>query len=208
MNEPTSSYDPPYDSPLEDSFALNLDKYVNPLLGFRKQTRVETMCGPFIIDFTTRIDADVIGFECDGAEFHDKFRDEWRDAMLLGARKVTTIYHLRGKDLHYRMEDCLYIISKLEPNIFSDRGKINLERLASDRVLEHDLCRHADHIVVSYPEESQGTDPLFLAIDRRSRHWPAGERRFWTRLYDFAAARGGGNLDALIADYKREQDLG
>ncbi len=44
-------YDPPYESPPEDIFALTIIKYLNTSIAFQKQVEVATICGKFRIDF-------------------------------------------------------------------------------------------------------------------------------------------------------------
>ena len=123
----------PLESPLEELFAFNLEKYLDSSINLQNQIEVETICGNFRIDFVAYSKIKRIAFECDGADYHNVARDEWRDAMILGAKAVDVIYRLRGSDLTYHIEDCLYLISKWEPEIFSQRGKINLEILASKK---------------------------------------------------------------------------
>lgn len=195
-------YDPPYESPIERDFAYNFAKYADPSIEFAKQTRISTICGSFVIDFTARVGADIIGFECDGEDFHDEYRDEWRDAVLLGSKGITTIYHMRGADLTYRMEDCLCIISRLEPALFSSRGRVSLQTLASDGALSCNLTDD-EVICVLYPPREGVAAPGMLRLVRRSQYWPPGERRFWTSLYQYAVDRGGGNLDDLIAEDRK-----
>jgi len=201
MTQSYPFYDPPYDSPLEDEFALNFVKYAARLDAFEKQAVVETICGPFRIDFIARVDDYVVGIECDGKPYHDRYRDEWRDALLLGSGGVHTIYHFRGSDLAYHLEDCLFIMAQLDPCLFSDRGRGNLELLASEAARS---CCHSpsERILLPYPEEAGGPIRLYLAIDRRTSRHPAGVRPFWIRYYAFAIARGGGNLDDLIAAWQ------
>lgn len=129
-----SKYEPPYDSPIETIFARNADKYFHNEVRLEKQVHVQTLGGKFILDFLATGNGRKVAFECDGKEFHDETEDEWRDAMIMGTGKVDEIYRLRGKDLVYRIEDCFYVISKKTPEIFSERGLINLETLTSEKV--------------------------------------------------------------------------
>lgn len=45
---------------------------------------------------------------------------------------VDVVYHLQDSDLIRHLEDCLYAMSQMDPELFSDRGKINLQTLVSD----------------------------------------------------------------------------
>jgi len=100
MNEESPIYNPSYDSPLEDIFAFNIVKYLDHGVSFRPQVEVNTICEVFRVDFMVQAPGGKkIVFECDGKEFHDAFRDEWRDAMILGAGEADIIYRLRGSTL-------------------------------------------------------------------------------------------------------------
>lgn len=189
--------DPPYDSPLEDEFVHNLEKYVGELDSFDPQVAVSTICGRFILDFVARAGERAVGFECDGKPYHDRFRDEWRDAMILGAEAVDTIYRLRGADLYYHMEDCLFVISKLDPWLFSDRGLANLDRLASDEARSFEYDHDPNILMIAY--EGPSLEPLFITIERRSSLNPEGKRLYWQTAYEYAKSEGGGDLDALLA---------
>jgi len=195
-------YNPPYDSPLEDEFAHNFVKYAAPLDAFDTQFTAETMCGRFIVDFVVRLENHVIAFECDGKDYHDESRDEWRDAMILGTGNVDTIYRLRGSDLYYHMDDCLFVISRLDPCVYSHRGLVNLETLASIEARSADYSNDPNRVLVVYWGERRGLDPLFISIDRRSRSNPTGRRQFWRHLFKYATAEGGGDLDVLMAKYR------
>jgi len=213
LSEKKSKYEPPYDSPIEDIFAWNLGKYINPNLRLDKQTEVNTPWGIFILDFMVECKSEKIAFECDGKDFHDVGRDEWRDAMILGGGHVDTIYRLRGTDLVHRAEDCLFVISQLEPQIFSKRGRANLEMLASssikeslDRKLSFDknLGKGSRLMVFDYPRESEGLPPPFVCIFRESRHIPDGEISFWESQYTYALNNKGLPLDDLMEQYLKE----
>ena len=57
-------YNPPYDSPIEDEFALTYTKYINENVDFRAQEIVYTKCGQFRIDFIVELeDKRKIGIE-------------------------------------------------------------------------------------------------------------------------------------------------
>lgn len=93
-------------------FARHATKYFSEDISFETQFEVETIYGKFRLDFVT-IDREgvVIGFECDGKEFHGPSRDEWRDAMILGTNKIAKIYRIRGCDINFRAEDIFYVLS-------------------------------------------------------------------------------------------------
>ena len=80
--ERQSGYEPPYDSPLEAQLAYFLPKYIEDAAKFFKQYEVETPRGTFRLDFLVDSPKGKFGFECDGKDFHDYYRDMFRDALI------------------------------------------------------------------------------------------------------------------------------
>lgn len=79
-------YQPPYDSPIEDAFAYYfVMKYAAEDVDLTTQVEASTICGKFRLDFVLCArEGFRAGVECDGKDFHNPSRDEWRDAMILG----------------------------------------------------------------------------------------------------------------------------
>jgi hypothetical protein len=202
-----ASYDPPYESPIEDTFALALAKYVELETAVEKQVDVQTICGTFRLDFlATAPNGFRIGYECDGKEFHsgpDWVRDEWRDAMILGAGAVDAIVRVPGPGIFYHLEDVMFLLSKWDRTVFSERARLNLERLASDDVLAVGggdwpiWPGDFDGAWVAYSDRKV-RNPVSCALWRRNRI-PAGLREYWQSLFWFAVWVGGGNLDDVMA---------
>ena len=187
------------ESPLEYSFGSTLSKYLHGENVLEPQVSVATITGTYRLDFVARRQGRQVAFECDGREFHDAGRDEWRDAMILGAEAVDVIYRFRGHDIFYNLEDCLFLVSAWEPELFSPRGVGHLKQLASD-----EARRYVDRTL---PDQSSfhGWHPVNsstnISIVRNSRHIPTGRSPFWVQLYNFAQNRGGGNLDTLMSQW-------
>lgn len=142
-------YTPPYDSPIEDDFAYHIVKYLNANVIFQKQVSATTACGRFRMDFTARQSDRTVGLECDGEVFHNNknycsARDRWRDSLILATGAVEVIYRFTGKNLVYNMNDCLFILAAYEPQLFSERGLVNLTVLASDEV-KNQLSQIKEH---------------------------------------------------------------
>lgn len=193
------------ESELERLFAENLLKYLSDDALLTTQVNVNTICGNFRLDFVVLSNDKKYAFECDGQEFHNESRDEWRDAMILGAGAVDFIYRLRGPDLYYHTEDCLYIISKWNPSTFSHRGIINLTTLASKEARHWHDCNYDNTIArISYLDESNTLSPLKIRVERRCKKNPIGQKIFWKTLFAYATEHGGGNLDMLIQQYRNE----
>ncbi len=206
MKSHLQPYDPPYESPIEEMFAWSLGKYIKPDTSLFKQVEVSTICGKFRLDFVAATSSGYkVAYECDGADFHDEVRDEWRDAMILGAGHVDAIVRLRGKDIFHRVNDLLYVTSCWDPQIYSERGSTNLRRLASSNALDFDPSDDANIGMITYREESKGvSSPLYIRLLRRSRLVPLGQREYWQAAFLFAQNAGGGNLDEVIANYRRQ----
>lgn len=193
-------YSPPYDSPIEDAFALHYARYSSDVVELISQYRTDTLCGRFIVDFVIEDENGYrIGIECDGKEFHDDSRDEWRDAMILGEGHLDVIYRLRGGDIRYCIEDVLYLLAELEPSIFGSRAVANLKVLASSEIQQLQKNRQLDSFFIQY---RNGGDAGTLRVEARRRVVPLGQRRFWQTAYEYAVSRGGGRLDAVIEKYR------
>lgn len=195
-------YSPPYDSPIEDMFAWHMVKYVAEIAAFVPQAEVRTVCGGFRIDFVVAVAGRRVGFECDGAAYHDEARDELRDALILfDARAVDSLFRLRGTDIHYRMPDLVYLLACYEPGIFSERAKAQIPRLASEAVIRG--AAHADYrgALLRYGRDEDRRRGVmeYLRLQRRAVDADPRAFRFEKQFVAFAQALGGGNLDETIA---------
>ena len=155
------------------------------------------------LDFAVQFNNEKVGIECDGTDYHDAFRDEFRDSLILGTRQVDVIYRFRGPDLFYHMEDCLYLLSQWEPIMFSKKGNSLLETLASDRIKEYGLKKEPGPRLFTYPGNRLNNEFNFMVIERKTKHG----RQFWQHLFDFANHPGncGKNVDELMQLYKQTQ---
>ena len=196
-------YDPPYERPLEDEFAWHLVKYLNPITGLRYQVPVETPCANVWVDFVVEHGSRRIGFELgplDEAAAEDD-QERLRDALVLGAGALDVLYRFRAADLLYRPHDALHLAARWDRTLFSERGRINLQTLASP---EARACHPRPHETVArvayeappmedgdlaYPEDVPGE----LVVRRLSRAHPGA----WMQAYDEALAHFGASDDAL-----------
>jgi len=197
----TLKYLPQSDSKLEDLFAYNLDKYLSGDVKLLQQVEVSTICGKYKLDFVAKVSTGrLVAFECDGAEFHDARRDEWRDAMILGEGQISVIYRFPGSALFYHMEDCLYFLSRWESHLFSPRGLANLKKLASATALNADKARSFDRVFVIYkPSESFG--PYMMTLERHTINTPLGKRSFLKHAFEFAQSSGISDLDRIMEQH-------
>jgi len=214
--EPVTKYgewpEPPYESPIEATFASCCFKHLRPDVHIEAQAETSTKHGCFRIDFVLSLGDKRIAVECDGRDFHEPFRDEFRDAILLGEGHLETIYHFRGCDLVYYPDDCIWLMSALEPQLFSERGRHILGRLqrvenenreGTIGVWNADVNR----LFMKGSFESfscriwNGNQPyLFWAFRRnismkseRNPRWP-----LWKALYASACEHPGASLDELL----------
>lgn len=203
---PALIYDPPYDSPIEELFAHNAIKYLAEDVYLEKQVDVPTIGPTFRLDFVLTRDCQRIGVECDGREFHDEYRDEWRDALILASGAIDIIYRFRGADLTYHIEDLLYLMSGADPSFFSDRGRTNLEKLASDQAHGFSGSDLTPGEAVHYPPDPENGHHGIRAIyiKRWLRIVPIGRRALWWDWFVGARRHAGRtrDLDQMIALHK------
>jgi hypothetical protein len=214
--EPSLFYDPPYDRPLEDEFAWHLVKYLSPVTALSYQVKVETACANVWVDFVVEHGGRRIGFECgelDGSTDEGSSVDEperLRAALILGTGQVDVLYRFQGHDLVHRLHDCLLLVARWDPDLFSTRGQVNLDTLASPEARAHRPLRHETVArIACTPAELAAEDEdvyegepfawpaaeaeAVLVVHRLSRDNPAA----WIRDYDRALAHYGVSDDDL-----------
>jgi very-short-patch-repair endonuclease len=163
---PESVYLPPYDSPIEDIFAYTAVKRLATSVVLTPQVTVQTIAGNFRLDFVLTHSDFKIGIECDGKQFHDHARDNCRDTFILGTGQVDAIFRLRGNDIFYRIDDCLYLMSLYYPSYFSKRGMSNLERLCGSEALNADSRK--PFVYLDHEPENKTDIPWNIRFECRS----------------------------------------
>ena len=189
--------EPPFDSPIETAFADSCFKFLSPNVYVGKQVEATSTHGVFHLDFLMSVNDRKIAMECDGKDFHEGLRDELRDAILLGGGNCETIYHFRGCDLVYYPYDCVWLISVLDKDLFSQRGHIQLRQL---RCLTSDVGN----------EDAEKNESFFSILTPPSRFFWAFRRSVrlvsknptlnyhWKTLYKFACEYPSASLDELL----------
>jgi len=195
---PDQVYQPPYDSPIEDIFAWHCQKYLQQGVGLDSQVEFKTHHGVFRVDFVLVTEnTNRVGVECDGRDFHEPFRDEFRDAILLGEGHLGTLYHFRGCDITYYPEDCIWLMSTLDPDLFSERGRPQLSYLHRLEIVSV-LSSPESYVLRSLPGEPKYRFWAFRrSVDVKSHANPTGWPH-WRVLYRFACEHPLASLDELI----------
>lgn len=204
--EPSLFYDPPYERPLEDEFAWHLVKYLTPISGLRYQVPVQTACANLWVDFVMEVGGRRIGFEISDLDTPtDEEEQRYRDALLLGSGALDVLYRFRAADLMYRIHDALLLAAGWDPDLFSQRGRINLNTLASPEARACPVPHHRAEArvvyaaqTVTYEDEGEVYEgsvavPSELIVRRLSRANPGA----WMHDYDAALQHFGISDDAL-----------
>ena len=111
MHQLTSG--PEAESPIESIFEEAFIKHSAAGVVLERQREFITQLGTFRVDFAIKQQGLLIGIECDGREFHDSFRDEIRDAVILGEGHLDTMYRFTGPVVYYAAPMALEYIRAL-----------------------------------------------------------------------------------------------
>ncbi|MEO0857529.1 MAG: hypothetical protein AAFY55_11860 [Bacteroidota bacterium] len=169
------AYAPPYESPLHDELAWHLVKYLHEDAVVHAGAELETPGAFFTVDFLIEAPPPMveprsqgrprrIAIEIGGARDPRAERLRLRrDATLLASGAVDALYRLRGSDLVYHLEDVLFMASRWDDHVFSERGRINLTTLASWEAKTLRLRPEQPSALVTYvvdPESEDYADPV------------------------------------------------
>lgn len=203
--EPSLFYDPPYERPLEDEFAWHLVKYVRPIAGLRYQHGVELGSLRCWVDFVVEIGPHRIGFEIGDLEAGEDAQAQlYRDALLVGTGAVDVLFRLRAVDVLHRLPDVLVLVAGVQPDLFSERGHVNLRTLATPEARAFRPLPGATPLRLAYPEP-----PVDDPTDEAPLPWPVpaadlvvrvlrrDQPTAWLRAYDHAVAHFGLTPDQL-----------
>ncbi|WP_310568609.1 hypothetical protein [Gemmatimonas sp.] len=129
----------PFGSPLEERFADALRPHLAPGVRVEQQRVHYTAIGRFVLDFCfTTPSGFCVAVECDGAAFHERTADDWRDAALIGERKIDLMVRIDGRSLYSVPADVLYLLSTIAPSLVSARGRQNIVKLSTAAVRRYD----------------------------------------------------------------------
>lgn len=182
---------PPHESPIETELARVLAKYIDDDAAFYKQVPVNTTHGDFRLDFLVENDAGLYAFEADGREFHDYSRDMFRDSIILDHTDVTAVFRISGRDVNFLLEEALFVVSRIEPRIFSARGRANLEVLASRRI-DVESVSIGSEFAHAFPKELGNPLPKVGYLSK------LGHNPIWRRLAAYARLHPTSRADELV----------
>ncbi len=210
--EPSLFYDPPYERPLEDEFAWQLVKYLQPITGLQYQVKIETPCANVWVDFVVEHGTRRIGFEIGSLHAEtDPEQEGYRDALVIGSGALDVLYRFRGADLLYRPHDALLLAAAWDADLFTPRGRINLNTLASAEARACRVRPHQTLAQVTYQPPEQEDEmageafawpqevPPVLIVRRLSRAHPAA----WLRNYDAALVHFGVSDERLSRQWAK-----
>jgi hypothetical protein len=148
----------PCDSPIEDIFYREAQKWLAEGVTLDRQVECVTPIAAFRLDFCAEVGPRKIGIECDGKEFHSRDRDFRRDTAIIQAGCADVIYRLAGKEIVHHLHDCLDLLRIAEPRLFSERGRRNIEALASRPFEDVFAIGRATRIFLEPEDCEQGWD--------------------------------------------------
>lgn len=159
-------YDPPYSTPLDDAVAWHLVKYLRPDHGLQS-----AVSGPALGAFSTRLDMLVetpsrrVGLVYTPAA--TDLAERLHDGLLVGKGAVDALYRIRRADLAYHLHDVLWLWTRWEPALFSDRGRTNLATLASPTARAARPTPADVTCILPCPTSDEGDapDPLRAVLD-------------------------------------------
>jgi hypothetical protein len=132
----------PCNSPIENIFYADVQKRTAPEARISRQAECPTCIGTFYLDFLVEVRGRRVGFECDGKDFHESVRDSGRDRAIIDAGHAHRIYRLRGYDICFHLHDALDLVRVRDRSLFSKRGHLNIEALATREGEHRDESRN------------------------------------------------------------------
>ena len=196
-------YEPPYANELDDALARHLVAYLVPAASLEYKAQVWTTHSrchfDFLIDLGTRRVA--IDYT-DTPENVETALVEDNDALVLGTGAVDAILRVRRQDLEDHFYDCLHVIAKWEPNLFTPYGQRRFAERASDDAHGTLPEPESELVTVYYQREEKGK-MAFIVNDNAGDdviEWPdSGDR------CDFVAIRrlSGEQPDIWKRQYER-----
>jgi hypothetical protein len=190
------------ESPLEEIFIQQFEKFVNDRFEIIPQYEIRNSSGQFRLDFLIKSNDYLVAIELDGKEFHDEWRDEWRDALMLGNSQVDCIYRFRGKDITTYINECIFSMFLNDRKLFDSRYNQVSKSLVDIEIFNtHETqFRHLDDcLVYSIPTTNEYGEETGMHHDIRIiRRHKNTTSQYWQKLFEFSQKNIGKNIDDLI----------
>ena len=151
--EPQLFYAPPYASPEHDTLAWALVRHLNPAAALREVKHGGH--ASFMI-------------EMEGRSVCIELVEDTMEAGECAADASGTInYQICRSDVAERLSDCLYVMSLLDPTIFSPRDRVRLRRDASENLAVELSGDRMSEIVLRYelPDQLVQIEDELVVID-------------------------------------------
>jgi len=184
FDEPSLFYDPPYANQVHDEFAWHLVKYLKRGSGLRYQVAEPALeAVDLTVDFVVERKARRVGVMC-GTSEAGAARDRLVDALRIRHANIDVLYRLRAHDIEQHLHDALLLVARWDAALFSDRGQINLNTLATPEARAVHPCTVQTTATVQYKEDvrSPALSTESLRVQRLSRAHPDG----WMPAYEQA----------------------
>lgn len=201
---------------LADDWVRELCKHLAPAAGVLADVTVQTILGPYALDLVIQLGPLRVGFRREDPAWRPGFADLWRDAALVGPGGASVIYRMRSIDLVNHTEDCLYVVRRADPRLFSLRGRANLDTLASDVIRRERVPR--EELVVYYPKRMDeemdadpSGDPADVVVEATPRetegslHMTRRDRPLLLRWYEYARRSGARTAEQAMQRFAAEQ---
>ena len=184
----------------ENEWSWYLSAYLRQEAVIHHHHCVETPYAEFVVDYLVEIGNCRLGIllgQLD--ELPQRASSAFRDALSIDAGIIDILYRFDEADFNDNFQDCLSLIAKWNPELFSERGLINIERLASREVLSFQPVYHLSLLALSFrslqPAERTLDDEFVLKEASATR-----EDIVFRRMCRFFP-------DAWLPDYKQAAAL-
>lgn len=149
------------ESPIELQFQMAFTSWLADPNALQPQVELETRRGKFRADFLFKpYPQKTVIYECDGHDYHDPLRDDFRDAFILASKCADEVVRIPGSTIHSNLDRLIpLLLNSYRPLIKADRVA-QLDK--TDAELSDRLDRQNDALAASekaYREER--TDGLY-----------------------------------------------
>lgn len=168
FGEPALFYDPPYATPLDDAVAWHLVKYLAPACSLQSCVPFPEADRPDLrADFVIEHPATSVALMLTDGAIGE--RDRRRDAVWVGRNAADAVVRFQVPDVAYRLHDALWLWTQWMPDLFSERGRINLSTLASPVARQQSARPDAQGTVTLHYGPDPATTCALLDVDAPDR---------------------------------------